>query len=113
VLGGVLAGLWTPTGNFALAAVLYAFVVAAALRLEESEDTPSLCCEFTEDGVVRIRGDFGHAVGTYPVTGGTRVRIHLSGHRQQDLPAWVRASILGDTLILEAPDGRQSKFRRG
>ncbi|HYT94567.1 MAG TPA: hypothetical protein VEL76_37980 [Gemmataceae bacterium] len=78
----------------------------------ESEDTPSLCCEFTEDGVVRIRGDFGHAVGTFPLTGRTRARIHLSGHGRRDLPDWVQASIVGDTLILEAPDGRQAKFRR-
>jgi hypothetical protein len=79
----------------------------------ESEDTPSLCCEFTEDGVVRIRGEFGHAVGTYPVSGGTRARIHLSGHGRQDMPEWVRASVVGDRLILEAPDGRRAKFRRG
>jgi predicted MFS family arabinose efflux permease len=34
VLSGVLANVWTEAGNFALAAVLYALVLAAALGLE-------------------------------------------------------------------------------
>src|SRR3954463_11887052 len=62
----------------------------------ESEDTPGLYCEFTEDGGVRIRGDFGQAVGTYPVTGGTRARVRLSGYGRADCPEWVWASVVGD-----------------
>jgi MFS family permease len=34
VLGGVLAAWWTEVGNFALAAAVYALVIAAALRID-------------------------------------------------------------------------------
>ena len=79
----------------------------------QSEDSPDLWCEFTEEGLVRLRGDFGQAVGSYPVHQGGSARIHLSMHGRSDLPAWVKASVVRDTLILETPDGKRATFRRG
>src|SRR5262245_9019675 len=78
----------------------------------QAVDQPGLSCEFTEDGTIRMRGDFGQAVGAYGVDETDRGWLHWHPDRPSGAPVFVNASVARGTLLLQDADGGSVRFRR-